>query len=308
MQYKSLKYMLTLQEERVLATAAKQLDISQSSLSLFLLRLEEEAGTPLYDRKMHCMTKAGELYCDGARKILNLHDKAMDDIKTRSDRKTILLGVDICISEVIPSLINSLLEKIAMAYPQLRLQVSFLFEARLRDLIQQKKLDLAFSYFQRSGIDNLRRREIMSETFILAVPKGFRPYSGNPFTALNSLKYISMFRETSIRSACDALLFVHGISPFVQIESGSYAFTRSLMETGLYTTIIPAGAADLFKRFDLYPLKSEVQVISGFYLFGHERDTPQFQCLMDTFEQLLHTMYTESAGIHFPGGASDESA
>ena len=189
MQYKSLKYMLALQEERVLATAAKRLDISQSSLSLFLLRLEEEAGTPLYDRKMHCMTKAGELYCDGARKILNLHDKAMDDIKTRPDSKAILFGADICISEIVPSLINSLLEKIAMAYPQLRLQVSFLPEARLRDLIQQKKLDLAFSYFQRSGIDNLRRREIMAETFILVVPKGFKPITPihlRPSTALNT--------------------------------------------------------------------------------------------------------------------------
>lgn len=308
MQYKSLKYMLALQEERVLATAAKQLDISQSSLSLFLLRLEEEAGTPLYDRKMHCMTKAGELYCDGARKILNLHDKAMDDIKTRPDSKAILFGADICISEIVPSLINSLLEKIAMAYPQLRLQVSFLPEARLRDLIQQKKLDLAFSYFQRSGIDNLRRREIMAETFILVVPKGFKPYKANPFTALNSLKYISMFRDTSIRSACDALLFVHGISPFVQIESGSYAFTQSLMETGSYTTIIPSGAVGLFERFDLYPLESEVQAVSGFYLHGHERETPQFLCLMDVFEQLLHAMYTESCGIHFPGGTSDEPA
>ena len=79
-------------------------------------------------------------------------------------------------------------------------------------------------------------------------------------------------------------------------------------ETGSYTTIIPSGAVGLFERFDLYPLESEVQAVSGFYLHGHERETPQFLCLMDVFEQLLHAMYTESCGIHFPGGTSDEPA
>lgn len=51
MDYKSLHYMLVLQEEGLLSLAARRLGISQSSLSLFLLRLEQQYQTPLYDRK-----------------------------------------------------------------------------------------------------------------------------------------------------------------------------------------------------------------------------------------------------------------
>ena len=70
-QYKSLHYMLALQDNDCLASAAKQLQISQSSLSLYLARLEASFGTPLYDRKSHSLTDAGRIYCDGARKILS---------------------------------------------------------------------------------------------------------------------------------------------------------------------------------------------------------------------------------------------
>ncbi|MCC8027523.1 MAG: LysR family transcriptional regulator [Clostridium sp.] len=307
MQYKSLEYMIALQEEGFLSLAAKRLHISQSTLSLYLLRLEESFGTSFYDRKLHRMTEAGEFYCEGARKILLLHEKAVEDMKTHADRKSIHFGVDICISEIAPLLISRLLEEMAGAYPQITLQISFLMETRLRDMIQQKKLDLAFSYFQRSGIDNLERREIMAEPFLLAAPEGFRFPADRPFTAFNKLKYIAMFKDTSIRWACDAILFAQGIKPYIQVESGSYTFTRSLMETGLYLTIIPAGAADLFSRFQLLPLEPSVQAVSGFYMLREERGLPHYEFLMEHFERLLSQLYSGNSPICFPGGEKGES-
>lgn len=302
MQYKSLQYMLVLQEKGSLASAAKQLNISQSSLSLYLLRLEESFGTSLYNRKHHHMTEAGEFYCDGAKKILLLHEKAVEDMKTHSEIKSILFGVDICISEIAPWLISHLLEETERTYPQITLQISFLFETRLRDMIQQKKLDLAFSYFQRSGIDNLERREIMTEQFLLVVPKQIELPGNDPFSAFGKLKYIAMFKDTSIRSACDAILFAQGIKPFIQVESGSYAFTRSLMKTGMYLTIVPAGAAQLFSQFRLTALDPGVQAVSGFYMLKRERDSPHYSYLIEHFNKLLSKMYTDSSYICFSGG------
>lgn len=307
MQNKSLQYMIVLQEEGGLAAAAKRLHISQSSLSLYLLRLEESFGTPLYDRKLHRMTAAGEFYCEGAKKIWLLHERAMEDMEAQAGCKSIHFGVDLCISETAPWLISRLLEETARIYPQITLQVSFLMESKLREMIQQEKLDLAFSYFQRSGIDNLERREIMAEPFLLAAPEGFRFPPGSPLSALGSLKYTAMFKDTSIRSACDAILFAHGIRPFIQVESGSYSFTGSLMETGLYFTIIPAGAAKLFSRYQLVPLEPSVQAVSGFYVLEEESELPHYEFLMDCFEGLLSEMYGEDSRIRFTGGDEHES-
>ena len=48
MNVKSLKYFITIAEEQNLTKAAKRLFVSQSTLSLFLRKLEEEAGLPLF--------------------------------------------------------------------------------------------------------------------------------------------------------------------------------------------------------------------------------------------------------------------
>lgn len=304
---KSLQYMIALQEEGFLAPAAKRLHISQSSLSLYLMRLEESFGTPLYDRKLHRMTAAGEFYCEGAKKILLLHEKAVEDMKTHAGRQTVFFGIDLCTCELAPQLISRLLEETARFFPQITLQVSFLIQARLRELLQQNKIDLAFTYFQRSGIDNLKRRVIMKEQFLLAAPNGFPISKSCPLADFNRLKYIAMFKDTSIRSACDAILFSHGIKPFIQVESGTYSFTRSLMETGQYLTIIPAGAAKLFSRFQLFSLDPSVQAASGFYLLKKDLGQPHYEFLMDCFERLLAEMYSVNSCISFSGGDENES-
>lgn len=297
MAHKSLKYMLALQEEGNLASAASALSITQSSLSLYLLRLEKEYGISLYDRKRHCMTNAGKLYCEGAREILSLHNDAINEISHLSAIKNISFAIDLCLNESSPALVNALLDQTTEAFPNTKVQISFLSEFKLRDLLQQKKLDLAFSYFQRNGIDNLPKKNIMHESFCLVVPKGFPLSPSNYFSVFEQLKYISTFKDSSIRSAYDAILFSHGISPYIQVESGSYSFTRAMMEKGLYVTLIPAGASGFFREFDLYPLDNMVQVTSGFYYFRETIHLPQIQFFMRTFEELLQNLYKNSDGV-----------
>lgn len=305
MDYKPLNYMLVLQEEGLLAPAAKRLGISQSSLSLYLLRLEERYETPLYDRRKHCMTEAGRIYCEGAKKILLLHQQAVEDIQVLSEHPSFSIGVDICMNETTASLISHLLEQSARQFPQLDLQVSFLTEQTLRDQLQQKELDLAYSYFPRSGIDGLDRQMILQESLLLVAPPGF-PYTG-PESVFQSLAYIGMFKGTILRSACDAFFYMRRLSPFAQLESSSYAFTKAMIASGHYTAIIPAGAAWQFPEFDLYALDPSLQVASGFYLPKDFSSSTYASGLMDTLRQQLHRIYQKNSYIHFVQEESYES-
>ena len=70
------RYLTALLTEGSFSKAAQTLDISQPSLSQFLLRLETEAGTTLIDRaaKPLRLTPAGELFLKTERQIEQLRD------------------------------------------------------------------------------------------------------------------------------------------------------------------------------------------------------------------------------------------
>lgn len=95
MEYRHLKYVLTVSEEKSFSLAAKKLYISQPSLSQLILKLEDKIGFSLFDRSCTPLklTYVGELYIEMAKKIIDLNDqftKQADDIANlRRGRLTI---------------------------------------------------------------------------------------------------------------------------------------------------------------------------------------------------------------------------
>lgn len=82
----TVRYLKALVSEGSFSRAAHALDISQPSLSQFLMRLETEAGAELIDRtvKPLRLTSAGEIYLDAEEKVEALRSdciKRMNDIK-----------------------------------------------------------------------------------------------------------------------------------------------------------------------------------------------------------------------------------
>lgn len=85
MEFRQLKYVLKVAEERSFSNAAKKLYIAQPSLSQFIAKLEHQLGVQLFDRTISPLrlTYAGELYIEMSKKILDLKiqlSNQMDDI------------------------------------------------------------------------------------------------------------------------------------------------------------------------------------------------------------------------------------
>ena len=72
MDVKYLNYILAIAKHKNMTIAAEELFVSQSSLSQYLSRLEQELGTPLFYRTKTELvpTPAGELYIDSAKKVV----------------------------------------------------------------------------------------------------------------------------------------------------------------------------------------------------------------------------------------------
>ena len=97
MEHREMEYVIVIAQERNLSKAAERLFISQPALSRFLVKLENDLGTPLFERKnrQYFPTMAGELYLDTAREILRLQQQFNAELKSliQTSRGVISMGI-----------------------------------------------------------------------------------------------------------------------------------------------------------------------------------------------------------------------
>ena len=82
MDLRQLNYITVIAEELNLTRAAERLFVSQSTLSLYLSRLEKELGIRLFSRKNNrlVITAKGELYVETARKMLDMQKELYEQL------------------------------------------------------------------------------------------------------------------------------------------------------------------------------------------------------------------------------------
>ena len=94
---RELLYVKTVAEENSISKAAKKLYIAQPSLSQALQKLEEQLGTPLFNRTTSGLnlTYAGERYYHMAGQILKIYEDFESEISDMNNLKTgrIHLGI-----------------------------------------------------------------------------------------------------------------------------------------------------------------------------------------------------------------------
>ena len=97
MEHREMEYVIVIAQERNLSKAAERLFISQPALSRFLVKLENDLGTPLFERKnrQYFPTMAGELYLDTAREIVRLQQQFNAELKSliQTSRGVISMGI-----------------------------------------------------------------------------------------------------------------------------------------------------------------------------------------------------------------------
>ena len=83
MEYRVLKYFLTVAQEENITRAASLLHISQPALSRQLMQLEEELGVKLFERgkRKTSLTDAGNLLRRRAEEIIELTEKTENEIR-----------------------------------------------------------------------------------------------------------------------------------------------------------------------------------------------------------------------------------
>jgi DNA-binding transcriptional LysR family regulator len=141
-----LRSFVTIAELDSFTQAGDKLARSQSAISLQIKKLEEILGQQVFSRKGNNfeLTPSGEILMRYAAQILQLNDRALGELNSKTIVGKVRLGIT---SEFATSLLPKIVGRFSRQYPQITLEVICDLSCNLNNDLKQKKYDLILSVF-----------------------------------------------------------------------------------------------------------------------------------------------------------------
>lgn len=264
MNMKQALYFKTIAQYGTITAAAKQLYISQPSLSQTLRQIEDEVGTPLFDRStspFH-LTYAGERYLKAVEAMLDIETRLKEEIESirRDDGGRLRLGISVTRAmQVLPDVIPIFTQ----AYPNVTIELTEAASASLEGLLQKGQIDLALAALEANEA-NIAYELIEKESIGILAGKGSQLAqlvpSGTPISLemVEKEAFVSLDTSHSSRIIQDRLFRRYNIRPKILLETSSLEVARRVALKSGACMVLPDVYADEFvfnSGGAFYPLK-----------------------------------------------------
>lgn len=264
MNMKQALYFKTIAQYGTITAAAKQLYISQPSLSQTLRQIEDEVGTPLFDRStspFH-LTYAGERYLKAVEAMLDIETRLKEEIESirRDDGGRLRLGISITRAmQVLPDVIPIFTK----AYPNVTIELTEAASASLEGLLQKGQIDLALAALEANEA-NIAYELIEKESIGILAGKDSQLAqlvpSGTPISLdmVEKEAFISLDSSHSSRIIQDRLFRRYNIRPKILLETSALEVARRVALKSGACMVLPDVYADDFVFTSggaFYPLK-----------------------------------------------------
>ena len=264
MNMKQALYFKTIAQYGTITAAAKQLYISQPSLSQTLRQIEDEVGTPLFDRStspFH-LTYAGERYLKAVEAMLDIETRLKEEIESirRDDGGRLRLGISVTRAmQVLPDVIPIFTK----AYPNVTIELTEAASASLEGLLQKGQIDLALAALEANEA-NIAYELIEKESIGILAGKDSQLAqlvpSGTPISLemVDKEAFVSLDTSHSSRIIQDRLFRRYHIRPKILLETSSLEVARRVALKSGACMVLPDVYADEFvfnSGGAFYPLK-----------------------------------------------------
>lgn len=303
MDVKYLNYILTIARRRNMTKAAEELFVSQSSLSQYVARLEQEVGTPLFFRSRGelTLTPAGRLYVRAAEQVVQIQKELYQEIAGLDKRGHISVGVT---SNFGLRMLSEIIPVFKQAYPEFTIEISELGLPALKQQLLDQKLDLGIasctdiSPFEDSSYI-LRKEEVL-----FAVSAAHPYVKAHPGTCLTAQELTEHFSGdnfllakpgSSLRGLSDRLFAACRFVPCAVCETNSIAATRSMVANRAGVAFIAESCAvdqEYIRYYSLSPALYRLNVV--FTRSGWKRREPEnifYSYLVHYFDQHTEAPY-----------------
>ncbi len=290
MNFNTLRYVVTVAKESSFTKAAQKLFISQPTLSYSIQSLENDLGTPLFDRKTIpvSLTYAGKLYVEWAEDILLSESQLNRQISaiSRQGYSKLYIGMSPHRS---PYMLPIVAKRLSKEFPQCAINVCEGTGEELYKRMERRELDVIIHNAPADTV-HYSSTIVNTERIILAVPSCYniketvhhdsdfypstRLYNlkDKPFIALSAQYYMGH----SIRALCE----LEDFTPIYGIECERVELAHQLVAANLGVTLLP----EYFVR-----LSQPLPNVDYFYVEG--LDPKRDICIINR----KNTMLTEPA-------------
>ncbi len=247
-------YILTLAEKKNMTRAAEKLFISQSSLSYYLSKLEDELKTPLFYRKKNELTptKAGQLYIDACQEVVDIKDKLYQDISAINSKTHIVIsstsswGIRM-FSDVIP--------KLKKEYPEITFDLSQTDIQFLQGEIDAGRIDFALLSIAGKNEMNNSMEFLRQEELFLAMPESHSYALSHPEDNISEEDFVENFKNenylishkgTSNRNVAERLFSKFPRDAKYNIyDVNGIQLTANMISQGIGVGLLPESAFEL---------------------------------------------------------------
>lgn len=223
--FQGMRYVYEVYCERSFSRAAQKLYISQPSLSAAVKRVEDQIGSPIFDRSTTpvSLTELGRAYIRTAESIMeaeNSFRQYLNDVNTLKRGTVSIGGTNLFASYVLPPLLS----QFAGGCPLIHVNVLEANTMELSEKLLAGTLDLLIDNREMDPVI-YGREPFCQEHLLLAVPKRFAAaagLSGRGMTAEEIKAGQHLRKEASIVSPAAFAMF-----PFLLLKPGNDTRTRA---------------------------------------------------------------------------------
>lgn len=262
MELRHLRYFDALAETLNFTRAAERLHVTQSTLSHQIRQLEEELGTPLFDRggKRVRMTEAGEILRSHMTPALEKIDLGLQALRAPGQAITgrIRLGTTPSFNtQMVPQCVATLLK----SYPGLQVGVEELAAGQILKRLRSGHLDLAVSYPPGEGSElwfeplyNEELRLVVAATHPLARRRKVR------MVELHGVRMVLLLPQFLTRKLLDDCFAAAGAKPVEVAQLNSIAPMIELIRQTDLAGIIPESAVGQREGLRVIPLEDPTPI------------------------------------------------
>ena len=273
MELREIEYFISIVENNGLSGAARELFVSQSALSQFLLKLESQVGTPLFFRnhKALTLTEAGEIYYENAKKILQIKQETLLRIGKCIERYNENLSIGVTGIRTF-RYASEIISQLSSLHPNCKARIIEGLALELFEQLKQGTLDFVIAPFADDP-------EICYTPFkaneILAILPTNHPlaYLGkdSPDEDLNridihelsSSQFVLCKKGTALRKFCDLYFEKNNFKPNILAEGVYNLSVTELVEAGKAVTLNSPYYAKQIKNVCFVALNNPMYYNSG---------------------------------------------
>ncbi|MBR5643055.1 MAG: LysR family transcriptional regulator [Salinivirgaceae bacterium] len=240
MELRQLKYFIKTAETLNFTEAARQLFITQSTLSQQIRQLETELQVQLFDRigKRTYLTEAGTEFLPYAKQTVADSEGGVQRLRDLQNIQTgeLRIGVVFTLSDLLTSTIISFSKQ----YPNIKLVVISRPVNELLDLLKERKLDLILSYRPDEDDSQIEFFPLFDSNLSVIVNYN-HPLVAQREVSLELLKQYPLVLPSvgsQARSMIDKLLDSRHVRLAPQIEITSMTIMMNLVETGHWIAVM----------------------------------------------------------------------